>query len=94
MDKAEAKEVAQPIVDRLRELTYQELVGRFLDSCEHHQALGASGTEYQIETQAFWDSGEPGNLRVLVLIDDGGWKAFSPLCFDFIKAPDESFVGE
>jgi len=45
--------------------------------------------------QAFWDSPrQPGNLRVIVAIDDGGWRAFRPLSADFIVASDGSFVGE
>jgi hypothetical protein len=31
---------------------------------------------------------------VLGSIDDGGWRAFKPLCRDFIKAPDGSAVKE
>jgi hypothetical protein len=31
---------------------------------------------------------------VIVAIDDGRWRAFSPLSVDFIMAPDGSFVGE
>jgi hypothetical protein len=56
--------------------------------------VGVSGTRYQVEITAFWDSGKPGNLRVLAAIDDGGWRAFKPLSTDFIMAPDGSFVGE
>lgn len=94
MDKAEATEVAMTISNSLREVSYQDLVDRFLDSCEHSRAVGTSGTEYQIETQAFWDSAKPGDLRVSVTVDNGGWRAFSPLVFDFIKASDGSFVDE
>ena len=41
-----------------------------------------------------WDRGKEGDLRVLVMIDDGGWHAHGPLVEDFIIAPDGSFVGE
>ncbi|MEA3510923.1 MAG: hypothetical protein U9R51_05755 [Actinomycetota bacterium] len=44
--------------------------------------------------QAFWDSRQPGDLRVIVAIDDGGWRALSPLSADFIIAADGHFVGE
>jgi hypothetical protein len=48
-----------------------------------------------VEVLALWDEGRPGgNLRVMVSIDDGGWRAFKPLTEDFIIAPDGSFVGE
>ncbi|MFZ0013035.1 MAG: hypothetical protein WAL25_02860 [Acidimicrobiia bacterium] len=94
MNKVEATELAGTTVDALRALPYRELVDRYLDSSEHREVLGGSCVSYQIEIQALWDTGEPGNLRVLVSIDDGGWRAWSPLLFGFLKAPDGSFVGE
>jgi hypothetical protein len=53
-----------------------------------------SGTPYQVEAEAFWDSTKEGDLRVIVKVDDVGWRAFVPLSEDFILAPDGSFVGE
>jgi hypothetical protein len=44
--------------------------------------------------QAFWDDRKNDNLRVMVKIEDGGWRALTPMCCDFIVAPDGSFVGE
>ena len=49
---------------------------------------GASGVLYQLETQAFWDTGKEGDLRVSVAIDDcRGWRSFIPLVRDFIISP-------
>jgi hypothetical protein len=31
---------------------------------------------------------------VFVQIDDGGWRAFTPMSDSFIIAPDGSFVGD
>jgi hypothetical protein len=61
---------------------------------EHADVTGPSGTTHQVETLAFWDDREEGDLRVLVAVDDGGWTAFSPLAEGFIIAPDGRFVGE
>jgi hypothetical protein len=69
-------------------------VGRFLDNAERCEVRGESGVTYQTEIQGVWDDGKPGNLRILGSVDDGGWRAFSPLGDDFIIAPDGSFVGE
>ena len=55
---------------------------------------GSSGRWYQIETSVFWDGAKDRDLRVIVSIDDGGWRAFAPMTDDFIMAPDGSFVGE
>ncbi|HSJ72522.1 MAG TPA: hypothetical protein VLA29_12860 [Acidimicrobiia bacterium] len=94
MDKDEARTIARSILDSLQQETYEHLVDGYLDAHIHREAFGRSGTAYQIEIDALWDSGEPGDIRVLVAIDDGGWSAFSPLVVNFIKAPDGSFVGD
>ena len=70
------------------------MVERYLDHHQDRQVIGRSGTVYQIEIDAFWDDGKPGNLRVSVGIDDGGWRAFVPMTAGFIMAADGSFVGE
>ena len=94
MDRAEALSIAQVEVAALRQATYAQLVERLIDKQENVERVGASGASYQVELQAFWDNKPNGNLRVMVLIDDGGWRALSPLSEDFIRAPDGSFVGE
>jgi hypothetical protein len=95
MDRAEALAVADGIAEELRRVPYEALVARLLDAVETRDVAGASGTEYQIEVQGFWDRARrPGNLRVMVSVDDGGLRAFAPLTTDFIMAPDGSFVGE
>jgi hypothetical protein len=55
---------------------------------------GASGTAYQVQTRAYWDAGPQGNIRVVVSIDDGGWRFGWPMNDSFILSPQESFVGE
>lgn len=94
VNKPEARQLAANIIESLRAETYEALVDRYLNKEELIEVVGKSGTPYSLEVQAFWDSGDPGNLRVMVAIDDGGWRAFSPLTDDFIMAPDSSFVGE
>ena len=55
---------------------------------------GPSGHRYSIETSVFWDGAKDRDLRVIVAIDDGGWRAYAPMTDDFIMSPDGSFVGE
>ncbi|HWC28845.1 MAG TPA: hypothetical protein VG845_02075 [Dehalococcoidia bacterium] len=96
MDEVEARTILEAHIQRLRGQTYAELRDR-LDDVDAFEETGPSGSEYQLEAEVFWDDPrrKEGNLRVLVSIDDGrGWRAFSPLTDSFIKAPDESFVGE
>lgn len=75
-------------------MTWGELRDRYLSTAETVEVRGASGTIYQVQTQAHWDSRKDGDLRIMVAVDDGGWRAFAPLSEDFILAPDGSFVGE
>jgi hypothetical protein len=42
----------------------------------------------------FGDEGKPEPLRVAADVDDGGWRSYVPLCDDFIRAEDGTFIGE
>jgi hypothetical protein len=98
VDESEAEAILEAEIARLRSLGYDGLQ-RFLRA-DAHQIRSASGTLYNIETQAFpddarWFRKRSGILRVMVSIDDGhGRRAFHPLTDDFIIAPDGTFVGE
>ena len=94
MDKEEALSLADAELAELRRSTYSQLIERLLDKQETFERVGDSGTRYQFELQAFWDDKPDGNLRVFVLIDDRGWRAFAPLSVDFIRAPDGAFIDE
>lgn len=93
MDKQEASEVLVRKLNQLRNSSYSGLVDLIKNpAIDEVQAL--SGTTYQIEVQAVWDDRKKGHLRVIVSVDDRGWRAIAPISDDFILAPDGSFVGE
>jgi hypothetical protein len=94
MDTEEATRILDEVVAELRRDSYDTLVARYLNQTSTRAVVAESGVEYQVEVQAFWDGRQPGNLRVIAAIDDGGWRAFKPLSSDFISATDGSFVGE
>jgi hypothetical protein len=94
VDKKEARTIIIQELKAYRAKTYPELAGMIDVEPVTRDSVGPSGVEYQIEIMALWDGKEGGNVRVMGSIDDGGWSAYSPLTEDFIKAPDESFVGE
>jgi hypothetical protein len=95
MDRSEATAILEDALNEIRLLPYTDIVGRYRDEQQVLQVTGASGAEYQIEVEAFWDDPRrPGNLRVMASIDDGGWSAFAPITRDFIIAADGSFMGE
>ena len=93
MDSDEARELLLAELERYRQTPYREL-RRLLKEQDHFEVAGPSGTNYQIEIQAFWDSGPEGNLRIRGAVDDGGLRAFVPLIEDFIVTPAGTFVGE
>ena len=89
------KRVLDGVVAALRREPYGTLVARYLHESDEYTVVRESGVQYQVEVQAFWDSPrQPANLRVIIAIDDGEWRAFHPLSTDFIVASDGSFVGE
>ena len=93
MDKVEARGILGGEVARRRAQSYSQLKELNGDS-KHIEVVGNSGTEYQLEVQAWWDDKREQNLRVIVSIDDGGLRAIVPLTESFIVAPDGEFVGE
>jgi hypothetical protein len=93
MDKVEARQVLAGKIAELRRWSYTDLL-RFFMEPEGLEVIGPSGTIYQLEIQALWDDKRSRHLRVLASTDDGGWRAFAPLCDDVIIAPDGSFIGK
>jgi hypothetical protein len=94
VNKDEARKVALEQSRALREMSWAQLRERYLNESETVEVTGPSGTVYQVQTRAFWDGRKEEGLRVSVAVDDGGWRAFSPLTEDFILAPDGSFEDE
>jgi len=93
MDNAEATTLLKDHLEAFRLRPYGDLV-TLLGKPQVAELRGASGVTYQVEVEVHWDGRPGGALRVLGSIDDGGWRAFSSLCDDFILAPDGRFVGE
>jgi hypothetical protein len=79
-------------ITRLRTLSYAALA-HHIDKPISTIVSGQDGKKYHIESQAFWDAKKDGNIRVMVLVDDGGLtSSFKPLSGDFIITPDGSFI--
>ena len=88
MDKHEAGELLTRRVNELRRLPYAELL-KFLDKTEHTDVVHSSGRRYQMDVRVFWDGRAGEDLRVVVGIDDGGWRSFFPLSYSFVKSRDD-----
>jgi hypothetical protein len=95
MDEVEARGLLDGVMAELRTESYPALVAQYVAETGVRDLIGESGAEYCVEIQGVWDRGKPGDLRILVGIDDGHLRAaLSPLTDDFVMAPDGSFVGE
>jgi hypothetical protein len=93
MNKQEAKQLLTTKLAEYRRLAYADLVAK-LGDIDCVEVTGQSGAGYQIEVQFMWDGKPDGDVRMMAGIDDGGLRAFMPLCEDFILTPDGEFVGE
>lgn len=93
MDNQEAKSVLAEQLELFRKKSYTEL-GKLIGKPTRFEITSPTGNWYQIQIQVEWDSIPEGNLRVLGSIDDGGLRAFLPVCNDFIMDPNGNFVGE
>lgn len=88
MDKAEAQQIAQARLDELEALGWERLRDEFLSQPSTVWVPGASSARYQVETNALWDDAEDGAIRLIVSVDDGGWRAWFPVhARDSLSAP-------
>ena len=83
----EAKAILTSEFLKLRALTYQDLADRLADEVERFEAVGLSGTTYNVELQGYWDDDEHRDLRVIASIDDGGLRTFLPFTDAFTINP-------
>ena len=93
MNKEEAKSIIAAELEKYRSQQYEELI-KIINESIAYEITTSGGICYQIEIQAFWDNKPNRNIRVMGSIDDGGIRAFVPLCDDFIKSPSGDFIGE
>jgi hypothetical protein len=94
MNKEEAIRLLERELEVFRLEPYADLVRRIGTDPVVFERDGADSTRYQFEIEFFWDGPRGGDVRVIGSVDDGGWRAFVPITRSFIKAPDESVVGE
>ena len=87
MNREEAMSLLDAKLDEYRKLGYDGLAERVGDE-EVSESVGPSGVRYQMEIQIVWDDKPSGDVRVLGSIDDGGWRAFLPVCDSLLVTPE------
>jgi len=93
MNKTEAVSVVENELAQYRKLPYEELI-RKIGEQETFERVNETGEKYQIEINFFFDDEEEKILRVTGMISYSFWTDFSPVCSDFIVAPDGKFIDE
>ncbi len=93
MNKAEAASIIKNELAQYRKLPYEELV-RKIGEQETFEKVSETGEKYQIEVDFFFDDEGEKTLRVAGMISYSFWTDFSPVCSDFIIAPDGKFIDE
>jgi len=95
MDTAEARALLTTEMEKLRGKPYADLVTLVGDD-RNYEIVGPSGVTYYLDIQAFWDDPRKPNenLRVMGAIDDGGLRAYAPMCDSFAIERTGAFVGE
>ena len=89
MNREEALGLLNARLDDYRRMTHAELAAKVGDE-DIAEAVGPSGTTYQIEILVTWDHKPNGDVRVLGSIDDGTFRgAFKPVCSDLLVTPDD-----
>ena len=93
-DEAETQEWAQAEIERLRSVSYTELLDQ-REAPVHYAIRSRSGRQLMGETYVFWDGGEHGPLRVMIDVCEPRPGIMRSIASgDFIRTPDGSFVGE
>lgn len=90
----EAREIAARREAELRTESYDALVTRYLDQTVRNEIVGASGSDFDIEVEAFWETPkQPGTLVVHVIV---GWRhrgSWPPVVREFLVGTDGHIVG-
>jgi hypothetical protein len=92
--KAEALAIAEHVLGTLSDKSYADLVAAYLNQPTSSEVVGESGVAYHLQIQGVWNSGKPGDLRLMAAIDDGSFRRWSkPWCTGLLMRPDGTLVG-
>ena len=87
MDETAALHFAEHLADDLSGHGYQALLAQLGESIHQTDVVSGDGSIYNVETVIHWDDPDARTIRVTVLVDQGGLRAFRPLSSSVIVAP-------
>ena len=91
-NRHEALSVLRAELAKYRARSYDDLA-RLVSEINSYDVVAPSGLTYQVEIVVNWDGHKDGDIRVDGMVDDGGWRAFVPLCTGFVIDPDGTIRG-
>lgn len=94
MNTAEFRTALAPILADYRTRSYEFWLQNVDGDPICFEFQADNGVDCQVEISVFWDDRPDSDIRVILSIDDGGWRAFLPVTDSFIIAADGTFVGE
>jgi hypothetical protein len=89
LNRDEATDIVRQELTKYRSRPYIELRELVDTSLPTVVVTGPSGTKYQVAVHVHWESRRGGDIRIVGLIDDFGWRTFFPLHEDFITGPND-----
>jgi hypothetical protein len=93
MNKERASTLLLGELEKLKSVPYEQLKTLVLRDEPDSYVIVDEDTKYEIKIFYRWDSGKPGNIRVVGNINvAGGWSAYRPHSEDFIVRSDGSLV--
>lgn len=92
MNKKEATKIINEVLESFKSKPYSELEEMVGESPVMNEIKAESGTEYQIEIIAYWDTKQGGDIRVLGSIDDMAQSDYDPLLKSFIMTPEGEII--
>ncbi len=94
-NKSEAIGLLESELTHRRIIPYSDLLNWVeKDTKQSFNLTGNSGINYQLEFFAIWDDKALKTIRFWGNIDGGEISAYRPLSRTYIKAHDDSFIGE
>ena len=88
MNTDDYKELLKPIMDEYKKFSYL-FWKQHLNTVITFEGKSDSGEDYQVEIQPVAEKSVVESIRVLFSIDNGGWRAYSPITdsFSLVRQP-------
>ena len=85
MNKSIAINIAEKELNSYMGKEWSELKDMIGSEPLTYEITGEDSKEYNIEVLCFWDDKKNEDIRVIVSVDDGGWRVHFPISTDDIK---------